>query len=287
MLPAIFDNWFRTTRPYKGRAKGCGAPACPGNGWKRYFEISEKQSERDEVLKLLSGKTRKARKRKRSKARTGTTKKKATGRKRNGKQRANNARTQQKCAPRPPAPAPAPAPQPPPPPPPLLPPNSNHVVQREGNDRTQAAFQSAIAHPGDTNDEGERRDPQVQREGNDVKYPSCHTPFAHPVTRSRARSENVRLTAGFGTCPISTRMKRWHRRQLHGVLAVHAQRIDMQAGLLAVAFDRGNKHHHLLVYSFVVRQRVNRPYHSVFKIEVARPDPNSDNPNDFPRGSYC
>jgi hypothetical protein len=44
----------------------------------RCLQISENQSERDAVLKLLSGKTRKARKRKRSKGRTGTTKRKKT-----------------------------------------------------------------------------------------------------------------------------------------------------------------------------------------------------------------
>jgi hypothetical protein len=81
MLPAIFDNSFRTTSPYTGKAKGHGAPACPGNDWKRYFQISENQSERDAVLKLLSGKTRKTRTKKRSKGRAATTKRKKTKKK--------------------------------------------------------------------------------------------------------------------------------------------------------------------------------------------------------------
>jgi hypothetical protein len=173
--------------PYTGVARTISNTPCPSTGWKYYFIID--RSESDSVQSLL-GKgrgrarqtTNKARKRPAAKRKaTASTvpvpvplaraMSAPTGKKGKGKRQAvHNARTQQKCARRPPAPAP-----PPPPPPPLPPPNSNHVVQREGND---------------------------------VTYPSCHTPFAHPVTRSRARSENVRLTAGFGTCPISTRMKR-------------------------------------------------------------------------------
>jgi hypothetical protein len=77
------------------------------------------------------------------------------------------------------------------------------IAGRDGNDDKRHQREEA-------GDENERRDPEVQREGNDVKYPSFQSPFAHPVTRSRARTENIRLTAGLGTCPISTRMKRWH-----------------------------------------------------------------------------
>jgi hypothetical protein len=83
MLPAIFDNWFRTTSPYTGKAKGYGAPACPGN-WQRLEEIlsnQRKKSERDAVLNLLSGKTRNARTKKRSKGRAATTKRKKTKKK--------------------------------------------------------------------------------------------------------------------------------------------------------------------------------------------------------------
>jgi hypothetical protein len=56
--------------------------------------------------------------------------------------------------------------------------------------------------------EDERPDPEVQREGNDRTQVVFHSPTAHPVIRLRAGSENVRLAAGFGTCPITTRMKR-------------------------------------------------------------------------------
>jgi hypothetical protein len=68
-------------KPVHRKSEGVWAPACPGNGWKRYFTTSEKKSERGAVLKLLSGKTRKARPKKRSKGKAATTKKKKTKKK--------------------------------------------------------------------------------------------------------------------------------------------------------------------------------------------------------------
>ena len=215
-------------RNYDGKAKIISAQPTPSNGWSTYFSIEPEM--KDDIMDLLGhGKKRLSKKGKKKKTRKAKVaqvakakadKAKAAKAKptltrttsapparkapKNGKtpiRRSNTlggnknvgkgrARTLHKCMLQPPNRRPKRCPQ-----------SEAHdtfvqadpEVRREGNDRTQGAFQSAIAHPGDSNDEGERLDPQVQREGNDVKYPSCHTPFAHPVTRSRARSERCFL----------------------------------------------------------------------------------------------